>query len=716
RPLRLLLCFLDPFPSPRPLSCPLAAVNPRPGRAIVAEKRSRSAAVRPRSAAVCVPQASRLLPFPLPSVMDYTSDGDSEVEAYGSTTFELLVSGDLKVISDEGLCKCPFCSDEEEYSLHDLLQHALDLGVAPDRQAKEKADHRALAKYLKGKPVESPGSLLQPMLTDVQLPEHTGQAQQFVWPWMAILVNMPNEFFGKSANRLKEHYSSFKPVKVHPVYRKGRPTRDAVFEFGKDWNGFRNAREFESHFANKGYSKNCWKEMKCGGAEPVGWMARDDDYNSLGAIGELLKKNGDLKTFHDIMNEGTNKTEKLVVDLACKVKEKEMHLEKLESEYNKRSASLNIMIQEKEKLLQSYNQGIQKMRQLAQQNTHRIVEENHKLRSSIQGMMVELDARNKQIEELAGKTQDKKNLELEMQNLLIGITYFDSCSFENEIILLLDDLWNAMKTSHLRLAALEQEKADEEVQNLVDEQRRETKAILEEFVRLNTQLEMKQNLELEIKILSGKLQVMELRPGDVDLESRKKIDELKEELSGKIDELENVETYNQNLINREREFSYELREAREELINGLRGTTDCQTQIGIKKVGELDSNAFLAMCKRKFPADDAEAESIILCSKWQNEIKNPEWQPFKVVIVDGKPSEVLREDDQKLLELKEHGEEAYAAVTKALMELKDGIGSRRDPFHELWNYDEGQKAQMSEAVAHVVKLWKASKKKGKRRA
>ena len=385
--------------------------------------------------------------------MDYTSDGDSEVEAYGSGTFELLESGDLKVMTDEGLYRCPFCSDEDkDHSLNDLLQHASSVGAAHDRQAKEKADHHALARHLKGKPVESFGALLQPMLTDVQDPEHT-QDEQFVWPWMAILVNMPNEFFGKSANRLKEHYSSFHPVKVHPVYSKGRPTRDAVFEFGNDWSGFRNARAFDAHFAMKGYSKNCWKEMKCECTEPVGWMARADDYSSLGAIGELLRKNGDVKTLKDIGSEGANKTEKLLSNLACEVKEKEIHLEQLESEFNKHSASLNIMMQKREQQLQSYNQGtwqysgclcmlhlgvtkymqwllsifnhvlsmtvltvfpllleILKMRQLGQQNTQRIVEENRKLRSDIQDMVDALDARNKQIKQ---SEHDKKNLEQE---------------------------------------------------------------------------------------------------------------------------------------------------------------------------------------------------------------------------------------------------------------------------------------------------------------
>ena len=96
---------------------------------------------------------------------------------------------------------------------------------------------------------------------------------------------------------------------------------------------------------------------------------------------------------------------------------------------------------------------------------------------------------------------------------------------------------------------------------------RETKTILDDFLRLNTQLEMKQKLELEIKHLSGKLQVMELKPGDEDPESRVKIEKLKEELNQKIEELKDAESWNQVLISRESKISDELREAREPLIN-----------------------------------------------------------------------------------------------------------------------------------------------------
>lgn len=289
--------------------------------------------------------------------MDHTSDGESEVEAYEADTYALLVSGDLKVMTDEGLYRCPFCPDSKnDYSLLDLLQHALGVGSARDRDVKEKADHRSLAKHLQDNPAESAGSVLQSVPTDTQAPQRNRE-EQFVWPWMGVLVNMPNEYIGRSANRLKEHFVSFHPTKVHHVYSKGCPTGNAIVEFGKDWIGFKNARAFENHFEMKGYSKKQWNEMKVRSQEPVGWIARADDYHSLGAIGEHLRKNGDLKTLNDIMFEETNKTEKLVAHLNHHVKEKETHLMALQSEYSKSAASLEKMMEEREKTIQSYNRG-----------------------------------------------------------------------------------------------------------------------------------------------------------------------------------------------------------------------------------------------------------------------------------------------------------------------------------------------------------------------
>ena len=52
-------------------------------------------------------------------------------------------------------------------------------------------------------------------------------------------------------------------------------------------------------------------------------------------------------------------------------------------------------------------------------------------------------------------------------------------------------------------------------------------------------------------------------------------------------------------------------------------------------MGELDLQEISNAC-RKFSKEDAEVTAAIICSKWEAEIKNPEWHPFRVVMVDGK--------------------------------------------------------------------------------
>ena len=59
------------------------------------------------------------------------------------------------------------------------------------------------------------------------------------------------------------------------------------------------------------------------------------------------------------------------------------------------------------------------MQQLARRHSQKIIDENQKLRSELETKMNELDARSKQLDELAAKSgYDRRNIEQEKQKVL----------------------------------------------------------------------------------------------------------------------------------------------------------------------------------------------------------------------------------------------------------------------------------------------------------
>ena len=96
---------------------------------------------------------------------------------------------------------------------------------------------------------------------------------------------------------------------------------------------------------------------------------------------------------------------------------------------------------------------------------------------------------------------------------------------------------------------------------------KEKETALNNAKKLEEQFHVKHNLQLEIKHLTGKLQVIKLTPGNETSETGKRIAELTEELQDKIDEMEYTENYNQGLILQEKKAAVELQEARKFVLD-----------------------------------------------------------------------------------------------------------------------------------------------------
>ena len=57
--------------------------------------------------------------------------------------------------------------------------------------------------------------------------------------------------------------------------------------------------------------------------------------------------------------------------------------------------------------------------------------------------------------------------------------------------------------------------------------------------------------------------------------------------------------------------------------------------IGIKRMGEIDQKAFQDACKERFHIEEANLQASMLCSLWQENLKDPGWHPFKIVHING---------------------------------------------------------------------------------
>lgn len=299
------------------------------------------------------------------SSSDEESDiSDSEIKDYKEKPLEDLRSGKFKVKGPNGTLRCPFCAGKkkQDYKYKDLLQHATGVSKgSANRNAKQKANHLALAEYLESELANEaepqPQRVTAPVITD-----KSKQNEVYCWPWTGIVVNILDETKSGKAVDGSEYwlmkFSKYKPLEVKIFWDDECQTAQAVIKFENDWTGFRTAMEFEKFFEADRHSKREWLAQRTNAGQNIyGWFARDDDYRSEGPVGKHLRETGELKTIADIVQEAIQGRNKVVADLANEIDLKNENLDELRTKYNEKTMSLSRMLEEKDILHRAFCEG-----------------------------------------------------------------------------------------------------------------------------------------------------------------------------------------------------------------------------------------------------------------------------------------------------------------------------------------------------------------------
>ncbi|KAH6803051.1 hypothetical protein C2S51_034497, partial [Perilla frutescens var. frutescens] len=387
--------------------------------------------------------------------------------------------------------------------------------------------------------------------------------------------------------------------------------------------------------------------------------------------------NGDLKTIAQYQKEEKIKNSQLVSQLASTIDVQNTRVKEMENKYEETSMSLGSLTSQKDEMVRAFNEERKKLHQSASDQLKKMFEDQDR----------EFEVQRKNLKQ---KEQELKEHEAHNENENLRLFYEKK---QNE------------------KAILDLTRANEKMLSLAEEHKREELQI--KMIDLERKLDAKQALELDIRCLTGNLRVVKHMRDDGDEEVSEKLHVIQQELEEKKEEFEHLEQINQALIVKEHKSNDELQEARKKLINIFKEHPAWAT-IGVKRMGELSSKAFLPAAKRMYSDDEAEVRAVELCSQWQSLIGNPNWHPFKSIPVEGGKSckTILEDEDQDLSELRNgSGKEAYQAVSTTLLEMNEYNPSGRYVVSELWNNKAQRRATLKDGIAHLIKKWSTLKNK-----
>ncbi|XP_022634729.1 factor of DNA methylation 5 [Vigna radiata var. radiata] len=193
-------------------------------------------------------------------------------------------------------------------------------------------------------------------------------------------------------------------------------------------------------------------------------------------------------------------------------------------------------------------------------------------------------------------------------------------------------------------------------------------------------------------------------------------EKLKEKVVDLEEALGDSNDFNQALIVKERKVNDELEEARKKSMEEIAEISCLYDNICVKRMGEIDTKPFKFIRffrgMKKMSKEEVEEIALKTCSLWQKNVEDPHWYPFKIITIDGKPKEVLNEEDEKLKRLRaEVGARPYRAVVAALMEMNEYNSSGRFVVREIWNKEKGRRATLKEGIEFMINQTKSKRRK-----
>ncbi|KAF3524497.1 hypothetical protein F2Q69_00051910 [Brassica cretica] len=105
----------------------------------------------------------------------------------------------------------------------------------------------------------------------------------------------------------------------------------------------------------------------------------------------------------------------------------------------------------------------------------------------------------------------------------------------------------------------------------------------------------------------------------------------------------------------------------------MRDLSGGRSTIGVKMIGQVDDKSFVKSFEKIFSDKVIQLEqAAVLVSKWQEEVYNAAWYPFKFVGTGDGMKEIVDDEDEKLKNLSEEfGEDVKNSVKIALKELNE---------------------------------------------